>query len=357
MTVVTLLFSCCRGRRRRRVEDEPDTPDEESRLIPPVVEPEQPSAPEAADEERERKRARLGKIVRAKEVNMINTFSPAPFNVLNQPNRYSPQRFGLGGRSSSSLSLSRSGSRNPPRSLSAARYDRNYLSQGYGYGAVGIGFNPTLIHTMTSKPAPLEPESSEVQVQIEGTRATTLSSERKTSSSEDVARGRVASGQSDAPDSGTGTKNTSDSQPQRPANKVFVASPSPITKSASSSSDLSPSNPGSGDVRATGTTSGLGVRLVHPLPSRGRGRRQVKADVGSASPIGSSKSPHTGPSSPGITSPPPPSPHSDNSPLSSSSDLPLANHTPISNPNPNHNLLPTFVIHDVGDVTVGWDSD
>ncbi|KAJ3772527.1 hypothetical protein FB446DRAFT_48885 [Lentinula raphanica] len=118
---------------------------------------------------------------------MINTSAYASFNVPNRPNRYSPQRYGPNRSASSNRrSVTRSISRDPSTTRrpshstpSVARY--GYLANGYGYGAVGISYNPFLAHTM-SMPAPLEPQSREVQVQIESAADGRASLERSTSS-------------------------------------------------------------------------------------------------------------------------------------------------------------------------------
>ncbi|KAJ3981238.1 hypothetical protein F5890DRAFT_1536810 [Lentinula detonsa] len=294
MAAIQLLFACCvRGRTRRnhrRIEglDEQVIPDEESRLIPPTLEPE-PVVPDTVAQEIEERKARLGTIVRAKEGNMINTSAYAPFNVLNRPNRYSPQRYGLNRSGSSRRSPSRSVSREPSTTRrpshsthSVSRY--GYLAQGYGYGAVGVSYNPSLVHTI-SIPAPLEPQSSVVQVQIESAAEGRASLERSPSKKRDSRKGTGENTDNAAAPAASGSGTESDSNnkpPPRPPpphprfRSSLVMSPSstslPKTTSHESFSDnnsviinssLGPNNSNSNSADGTVTKiRGLGVKLV-----------------------------------------------------------------------------------------------
>ncbi|KAJ4490791.1 hypothetical protein J3R30DRAFT_3694578 [Lentinula aciculospora] len=289
MAVIQLLFACCaRGRtRRRRREglDEQVILDEESRLIPPTVEPE-PAVPDAVAQEIEERRARLGTIVRAKEGNMINTSAYAPFNVLNRPNRYSPQRYGPNRSGSNGRSVSRSLSRDPSTTRrpshsthSVVRHGPSYLSQGYGYGAVGVSYNPSLVHTI-SIPAALEPQSSELQVHIESAKDGRASLER--SGSRKGGSKKTVSDNESGGGNGSGVEDNSNDKPQpRPAphphprfHSTLVMSPSStsLLKSTShesfSDSNHSHSYSNSDKVTLGGgmmkTGEGLGVRLVQP---------------------------------------------------------------------------------------------
>ncbi|KAJ3772533.1 hypothetical protein FB446DRAFT_736366 [Lentinula raphanica] len=310
MAAMQLLFACCvrgRNRRDRRQIVGPDAqviPDEESRLIPPSVEPEV-VLPDTVAQEIEERIARLGTIVRAKEGNMINTSAYAPFNVLNRPNRYSPQRYGPNRSASSNRrSVSRSISRDPSTTRrpshstpSVARY--GYLANGYGYGAVGISYNPSLAHTM-SMPAPLEPQSSEVQVQIESAADGRASLERSTSSKGNKKKKDTFQNADNAGASSSGTEPSTDSDNKPPLSRPsphprfrssLVMSPSstslPKTASHESFSDNNSNNnpfstgPEDANVmRVSG--GGLGVRLVQqPLLSAG-GMTSAGVGVGSS---------------------------------------------------------------------------
>jgi hypothetical protein len=388
MALVSVLFPCCargRNRKKRRASDldeEQLIPDESSRLIPPGMEPESsPTVPDILVEAREKKKARLGIIVRAKEGNMINTSVPAPFNVLNRPNRYSPQRYGTSAagasNSNTSRSLSRSASRGPPRSVSVVRYGQ--YPHGYGYGAVGISYN----HTFT--PAPLEPESSEVQVQIasaaEGRRTlerSGSSSNRKgsrTAATIDTPTGRIVRrvGESSGLLKALPNAENNDDSPQpQKTSESHLRPLEPVVSPNERNSASSSSEPGNNredsrnpdpvpvdDLAIVTPGQGLGVRLVHPpSPNTGMGRRgrlKVKPGGHIESPISNSDSDNQnastilGTSVPAVTAPPP-SPHSDAS-RSSDSETEV---NPNTVPDQDHKEI-KFEIKDIGEVTVGWD--
>ncbi|KAJ3807584.1 hypothetical protein F5876DRAFT_67997 [Lentinula aff. lateritia] len=321
MAAIQLLFACCvRGRTRRRQREGPDErviPDEESRLIPPPAESE-PNVPNAVGQEIEERNARLGTIVRAKGGNMINTSAYAPFNVLNRPYRHLPQRYGpnRSGSSNRRASSSRSMSRedhSETRRRSVVRYGQSYLAHGYGYGAVGVSYNPSLVHTM-SIPAPLEPQSSEVQVQIQSAVDGRTSLERNVSRKRDGKKGPdTGNGEAEAAAASDMSNNkTPQLLPRFRSTLVMSPSTTSIQKSTSHESfpdsHHSHSNSNSGDITFTGGTEiieGLGVRLVQPPPSSSdtvfgppsaglglgmsrRGRPKVRTRGGSfSSPVGS----------------------------------------------------------------------
>ncbi|KAF8829752.1 hypothetical protein HHX47_DHR2000212 [Lentinula edodes] len=321
MAAIQLLFACCvRGRTRRRQRegsDEQVIPDEESRLILPPAES-QLNVPNAVGQEIEERNARLGTIVRAKGGNMINTSAYAPFNVLNRPYRYSPQRYGpnRSGSSNRRASSSRSMSRedhSETRRRSVVRYGQSYLAHGYGYGAVGVSYNPSLVHTM-SIPAPLEPQSSEVQVQIQSAADGRTSLERSVSRKRDGKKG-PDTGNGEAEAAAASDMNNNKAPQLLPRfRSTLVMSPSTTSIQKSTSHESFPdshhshSNSNSGDITlngGTGTIEGLGVRLVQPPPSSSdivfgapsaglglgmsrRGRPKVRTRGGSfSSPVGS----------------------------------------------------------------------
>ncbi|KAJ4496221.1 hypothetical protein C8J55DRAFT_553947 [Lentinula edodes] len=291
MAAVQLLFACC------------VIPDEESRLIPPPAES-QLNVPNAVGQEIEERNARLGTTVWAKGGNMINTSAYAPFNVLNRPYRYSPQRYGpnrsgsSNRRASSSWSMSREGHSETHRRL-VVRYGQ--IAHGYGYGAVS--YNPSLVHTM-SIPAPLEPQSSEVLVQIQSAVDGRTFLERSVLRKRDGKKG---------PDTGNGEAKAAAASDMN-NNKTPQLLPRFRSTLKSTSHESFPdshhshSNSNSGDITLNGgteTIEGLGVRLVQPPPSSSdivfgapgaglglgmsrRGRPKVRTRGGSfSSPVGS----------------------------------------------------------------------
>ncbi|KAJ3993838.1 hypothetical protein F5050DRAFT_1714180 [Lentinula boryana] len=359
MAAIQFLFACCvRGRTRRnhrRIEglDEQVIPDEESRLIPPTLEPE-PVVPDTVAQEIEERKARLGTIVRAKEGNMINTSAYAPFNVLNRPNRYSPQRYGLNRSGSSRRSPSRSVSREPSTTRrpshsthSVSRY--GYLAQGYGYGAVGVSYNPSLVHTI-SIPAPLEPQSSVVQVQIESAAEGRASLERSPNNS---------NSNSNSAD-GTVTK-------IRGLGVKLVQQPSlsaPGATSGGGNMGVGMSRRGRPKVKAGGAeSSGSSGSLVRVRP--GEDDNLTEGAVGAiANGSGQSSSEQTprllsslpalsiSPAAPfPVSLAPPPSPHSDRN--SDSGQSVLQQDPSVLSSTPKPPLV--FKIKDEGELTIGWD--
>lgn len=191
---------------------------------------------------------------------MINTYSYGPFYA---------------GRG---RSISRSVSRDP--SGSVARY-------GYKYGYGAVGHNPSLAHTI-SMPSPLEPEPSEVRVQIASAAEGRASVERSGSGSRKGTKGGSASGSVERTGNGTADASRRGSESHTPylrPSLVMSPSSSSLAKSMTSSREsMSDSNGGTG--------AGLGVRVVRPLSLASgnmdrRGRPKVKAGGSFPSPIAS----------------------------------------------------------------------
>ncbi|KAF9060300.1 hypothetical protein BDP27DRAFT_1339860, partial [Rhodocollybia butyracea] len=375
------LFACClsrHGKKRKRSGngnenvDQQIIPDDEARLIPPVIAGEG-AVPETAAQELEKRKAKLlGTIVRAKERHMISTSAYAPFNILNRNNNgYSPQRYGTRSDSQS-------------RSLSRSRL----RPQGYG----AVGYNPSLVQTMSTitPAAPLDPESSDVQVKISSAAVGITSVERSRSRITKNSNGRKPSGLS-----------THDSATPSSASQSLhlSASSTSLAKSTSPSPLISDSNSNLGNGISNGASdrelpkSGLGVRLVYPLPPlepssadtdiggrRGRPKFKVGVEGRSSSdqssterhlqtprPLtltlngsGSAKLTSTHPSPPlSAVTAPPPSPHSDSESHldnleSENLVVPASPVTPVA-PEGSPSASRPFVLKDVGELTMEWD--
>ncbi|TRM55122.1 hypothetical protein BD626DRAFT_579532 [Schizophyllum amplum] len=84
MSFLRAALSCCLGKRPRNELDDV-IPNEESRLIPSIVdEPSGSSLPNVSSMDQQKVRDKLGIIVRAKEGRMVNVHAAIPFNLHNQ---------------------------------------------------------------------------------------------------------------------------------------------------------------------------------------------------------------------------------------------------------------------------------